>query len=164
MAGASGEASALGYEIARLDPPTIGEASAAAVQFLDAARTMARRSSRPLCVVAAGETTVALPLSGDIGIGGRNQEFALAAAAGLADLGVCALASVGTDGIDGPTSAAGAIADSTTIARAAARGLTPASFLARHDAHAFFGALDDLVVTGATGTNVGDLQVLLIAP
>ena len=163
MAGAAGAASALGYEIALLDPPTIGEASAAAVAFVERARALADRFARPLCVVASGETTVTLPLSGDVGRGGRNQEFALAAAAGLADLGVCALASVGTDGIDGPTNAAGAIVDSTTISRASARALTPASFLARHDAHSFFAALDDLVVTGATATNVGDLQVLLLA-
>ena len=161
MAGARDAASARGYEVACIDQPTIGESAAAAVLFLERVREIARRSSRPLCVVAAGETTVTLPLTGDVGVGGRNQEFALAAAPALADLGVCALASVGTDGIDGPTDAAGAIADSTTISRAAALGLTPAAFLARHDAHSFFAALDDLVVTGPTGTNVGDLQILV---
>ena len=72
-----------------------------------------------------------------------------------------ALASVGTDGIDGPTNAAGAIADATTIARAQALGLDASAALARHDSHPFFRALGDLVVTGPTGTNVGDLQVFL---
>jgi glycerate 2-kinase len=73
------------------------------------------------------------------------------------------LASVGTDGIDGPTDAAGAIADSTTAARAAAAALTPDHYLRDNDSCAFFRALGDLVVTGPTGTNVGDLQVILLA-
>jgi glycerate-2-kinase len=68
---------------------------------------------------------------------------------------------VGTDGIDGPTDAAGAIVDAMTIARAQAMGLDASAALARHDSHPFFRALGDLVVTGPTGTNVGDLQVFL---
>jgi len=97
------------------------------------------------------------------GIGGRNQEFALAAAMAMARLDGVALASVGTDGVDGPTNAAGAIADGTTIPRAQAMGLDASVALARHDSHRFFQALGDLIVTGPTGTNVGDLQVALIA-
>ena len=74
------------------------------------------------------------------------------------------LASVGTDGIDGPTDAAGAIVDSTTLdARAARPGSPPADFLDDNDAYAFFDALGDLIHTGPTGTNVGDLQVILLA-
>ena len=73
------------------------------------------------------------------------------------------VASVGTDGIDGPTDAAGAIADSTTIARAPPPGCQPARHLADNNAYAFFDALGDLIHTGPTGTNVGDLQVILIA-
>jgi len=73
------------------------------------------------------------------------------------------LASLGTDGIDGPTDAAGAIVDSTTVARARAAGLDPESFLADNNAYEFFRALGDLIHTGPTGTNVGDLQVILLA-
>jgi hydroxypyruvate reductase len=76
-----------------------------------------------------------------------------------------ALLSGGTDGIDGPTDAAGAICDSTTIDRARRAGLrTPAEYLADNDAYHFFEPLGDLVVTGPTGTNVGDILVLLLAP
>ena len=161
MEGARAAALELGYEVETIDPPVLGEASAAAASFIDRVRAIARgRTHRPLCVVASGETTVTLP-SDEGGLGGRNQEFALAAASALAGLGVCALASAGTDGIDGPTDAAGAIADSTTLARAAARGLDPHASLRTHDSYAFFRALDDLIVTGPTATNVGDLQILL---
>ena len=73
------------------------------------------------------------------------------------------LASAGTDGIDGPTDAAGAVADHTTTRRAAAAGLVPDRFLLDNNAYAFFDALGDLIHTGPTGTNVGDLQVILIA-
>jgi glycerate 2-kinase len=162
MDGACAEAASRGYVVERIAAPTAGEAPAAARAFIARVRDLARGSARPLCVVASGETTVTLPLSGRVGAGGRNQEFALAAASGLRDLGDCVLASVGTDGIDGPTNAAGAIADATTVTRAAALGLDADAVLAAHDAYPFFRALDDLIVTGPTGTNVGDLQVVLI--
>ena len=99
------------------------------------------------------------------GKGGRNQEFALAAAALLAEHGgMSVIASVGTDGIDGPTDAAGAIADGQTIERARRAGLaTPRSYLDDNNSHAFFESLGDLIHTGPTGTNVGDLQVFLLA-
>jgi glycerate-2-kinase len=71
--------------------------------------------------------------------------------------------SIGTDGIDGPTDAAGAIIDATTLTRAAAGGLDPAAYLRNNDSYHFFSALSDLVYTGPTGTNVGDVQVALIA-
>ena len=116
---------------------------------------------RPACIVSSGETTVHVTGAGK---GGRNQEFALAAAGVLADLGASAIvASVGTDGIDGPTDAAGAIADPTTISRAHAAGLSPEQHLFDNNAYAFFDALGDLIHTGPTGTNVGDLQVILVA-
>ena len=98
------------------------------------------------------------------GRGGRNQEFALAGAEPLAHAGgEAVLASVGTDGIDGPTDAAGAIADATTLERARRANLSPIQFLNDNNSYAFFAALDDLVRTGPTGTNVGDLQVILLA-
>ena len=159
MDGAAAEAARLGYHVERIGPPTLGDAAAAGRAFVELARARAARAGRPACVIASGETTVAL--TGTPGVGGRNQEFALAAALAMAKSGEVALASVGTDGIDGPTRAAGAIVDAMTIARAQAMGLDASAALARHDSHPFFHALGDLVVTGPTGTNVGDLQVLL---
>ncbi len=112
-------------------------------------------------MIASGETTVHVTGNGK---GGRNQELALAAAVPLAASKTpVALASVGTDGIDGPTDAAGAITDTTTLERALAAGLPPPdAFLANNDAYAFLAALGDLIHTGPTDTNVGDLQVVLI--
>jgi hydroxypyruvate reductase len=112
-------------------------------------------------VISAGETTVTVTGRGR---GGRNQEFTLAMAGPLARLGIqTAASSIGTDGIDGPTDAAGAIVDMTTLDRAAAAGLDPQRFFNDNNTYAFFDALGDLVRTGPTDTNVGDLQVVLIA-
>jgi glycerate 2-kinase len=161
MAGALEHAASRGYRVLRLDDPVVGEARTAAVSHVGAVLARAAGLPRPACVVSSGETTVHVTGRGK---GGRNQEFALAAA-DLLPLAAApvALASAGTDGIDGPTEAAGAIADSTTIDRAAAMGLVPGRFLSDNNAYAFFDALGDLIHTGPTGTNVGDLQVILLA-
>ena len=104
-----------------------------------------------------------MTVTGD-GLGGRNQEFALAAVPEMASFGRPAvLASAGTDGIDGPTDAAGALVDSTTLERARLAGVDWESTLAGHDAYHFFQPLGDLIVWGPTGTNVGDVQMLLVA-
>lgn len=114
-----------------------------------------------MCVISAGETTVTVRGGGK---GGRNQEFALGMINTLSALGPrVAAASIGTDGIDGPTDAAGAIVDSTTAARAVLQGLDADRYLADNNAYAFFDQLGDLIRTGPTSTNVGDLQVILIA-
>jgi hydroxypyruvate reductase len=122
-----------------------------------------RHSSEPLappaCVLAGGETTVTL--QGD-GLGGRNQEFALAAALDITGLDGVVVLSGGTDGTDGPTPAAGALADGDTVARVRSLGLAPESFLRRNDSYHLFHALDDLLITGPTGTNVMDMYVLLV--
>jgi hydroxypyruvate reductase len=112
-------------------------------------------------VLSAGETTVHVKGSGK---GGRNQEFALELADPISTLGaVVAVASLGTDGIDGPTDAAGAIVDATTMTRARACGLAaPARYLDDNNSYAFFAALDDLIRIGPTNTNVGDLQIVLM--
>jgi glycerate 2-kinase len=159
MDGVVEEARARGYHVLRIEPPTLGDARDAARAFAAELGQRCRSSLSPLCLVASGETTVRI--EGPAGLGGRNQEFALAAAAGMASFGDCALASIGTDGIDGPTDAAGAIVDSTTLARASARGLDAAAALSAHDSYTFFQALRDLVITGPTGTNVGDVQIFL---
>ena len=112
---------------------------------------------RPACIVAGGETTVTV--RGD-GLGGRNQELALAAAASIAGLDNVAIVALGTDGTDGPTDAAGAVCTGQTLQRAAHKGLSPAGFLANNDAYHFFEAIGDLIVTGPTNTNVNDLTLL----
>jgi hydroxypyruvate reductase len=105
-------------------------------------------------LVLAGETTVTV--TGD-GRGGRNQELALAASIALADRGDIVVLSLGTDGIDGMSRAAGAFADGTAVARGAEVGLDAADYLARNDSATFLEAVGDAVICGPTGTNVGDL-------
>jgi hydroxypyruvate reductase len=155
-------AATLGYHVHVLEQPVVGEARVAAAGHVMRVAGAARSSSRPLCVLSAGETTVHVTGHGK---GGRNQEFALAMAGDIAALGArAAAASVGTDGVDGPTDATGAIIDSTTIVRAAAAGLdAPHVYLDDNNTYAFFDALNDLIKTGPTSTNVGDLQAVLIA-
>jgi hydroxypyruvate reductase len=108
-------------------------------------------------VIAGGETTVTIR---GTGLGGRNQEFTLAAALDIAGLKNVLILSAGTDGADGPTDAAGAMADGTTITR----GHNAVEMLANNDSYHFFEPLGDLVKTGPTGTNVADIQILLVSP
>lgn len=115
----------------------------------------------PACVLSGGETTVTLRGSGK---GGRNQEFVLAAAIALEGSGEVTVLSAGTDGTDGPTDAAGAIADSITVQKARALGLDAARFLAENDSYHFFEKVEGLIQTGPTGTNVMDVSVLLVGP
>jgi hydroxypyruvate reductase len=159
MDGASDEARRLGYHVLRIDAPIVGEARDAAVEYVREVAAQTRSMRGRFCVVSSGETTVRVT---GHGTGGRNQEFALAAAAHLPEISdaVC-LASVGTDGRDGPTIAAGAFADASTIARADQLGLHAEQSLRDNDSFALFDRLGDLVVTGPTGTNVSDLQVLV---
>ncbi len=160
MHGAAHEAESRGYHVIRVDDAVVGDARDAGPALRRACVARAAGAGRPACIVSSGETTVRV--TGD-GTGGRNQEFALACAAPLAALGVsAALGSVGTDGIDGPTDAAGAIVDAATLGRAKSLNLQPQAFLDRNDAYRFFAALGDLVTTGPTGTNVGDLQIILL--
>jgi glycerate 2-kinase len=118
-----------------------------------------RPVQKPACVISGGETTVSVR---GTGMGGRNQEFALAAALEIGGLRDTVILSGGTDGTDGPTDATGAIADGTTVARAQALGLNPAAFLANNDSYHFFEPLGDLIKTGPTGTNVADIHLILV--
>jgi len=172
VAGAVEAARSRGYHVHTIDAPIVGEARHAPVLFAGEVGQALARLTPPLCIVGSGETTVHVTGSGR---GGRNQEFALAMLPFVAELtephgagsGSRALdavfGSIGTDGIDGPTDAAGAIIDATTAARAVARGLDALRYLHNNDSYHFFSALGDLVHTGPTGTNVGDVQVALIA-
>jgi hydroxypyruvate reductase len=113
----------------------------------------------PACVLSGGETTVTIHGTGK---GGRNQEFALAAAIDIDGLPGVVILSGGTDGTDGPTDAAGAVAEGTTVTRAREKGMEPVAYLDNNDAYHFFGSLGDLLVTGPTLTNVMDLRVVLV--
>ena len=96
------------------------------------------------------------------GKGGRNQEFALASAIGIEGLPNTVILSGGTDGTDGPTDAAGAVADGTTVSRARNAGMDPSAYLENNDSYHFFKKLDDLLITGPTLTNVMDLRIILV--
>jgi len=157
--GAQHAAEAMGYRVVYLPAATKGEARDTARAFMSEALRVSAATPGPVCVLASGETTVTVRGQGK---GGRNQEFALAVAAGLAsNAEAIVLGSAGTDGIDGPTDAAGAVVDRLTLERARAAGLDADAALTRNDAYNFFAPLNDLIRWGPTGTNVGDLHVLL---
>lgn len=115
----------------------------------------------PGVAICAGETTVTVRGEGR---GGRNQELALAAGLALQGCPELTLLSAGTDGIDGPTPAAGAFADGQTVSRGMERGLDARDYLGRNDAYSYLRSTQDLLVTGPTQTNVGDLMLVLRHP
>jgi hydroxypyruvate reductase/glycerate 2-kinase len=159
------KAEGLGYRVLNLGSYIEGETQAVAVALAGLVRSVradGQPLSPPVCLLSGGETTVTL-VAGH-GLGGRNQEFVLAAAVKLGPGGLhqVILLSGGTDGEDGPTDAAGAAADEATWATAESLHLDPATFLGRHDAYHFFEATGDLLKTGLTQTNVMDVRVILI--
>ena len=162
LKAAGQEAKRLGYHPLILSSKVEGEAREVA-KFYAAIASEVLSSGNPLkppvCVLAGGETTVTL--KGD-GRGGRNQEFALAAALAITGLDNVVVLSGGTDGTDGPTDAAGAMADGTTVARALEKGLDPKDFLRRNDSYTLFQHLENLLMTGPTRTNVMDMYMLLV--
>jgi hydroxypyruvate reductase len=145
-------ARAAGFRVAILTTEMQGHTHDAARRFAAALR----QATAPTVVLAGGETTLAVEGNGR---GGRNQEFALVAALELQGLDNVALLSAGSDGSDGPTDAAGAFVDGSSVARARARGLDPQDFLRRHDSYPLLDALGDLHRTGPTGTNVMDIAI-----
>jgi glycerate 2-kinase len=162
IAAAEACARSLGYRTLVLSTTIEGEAREIARMHAAIAREILssnRPLRRPACLLSGGETTVTVR---GRGLGGRNQEFVLAAILALDGLGPVTILSAGTDGIDGPTDAAGAIADSSTLARAASLGLDARRFLDDNDSYRFFEPLDALLKTGPTGTNVADIRALLI--
>ena len=139
-----GEARELGRDLAR--------------RATDLSRSLTA-NARPYALIAGGETTVTV--RGD-GLGGRNCELALAAAVELAGLPGCLVLAGSTDGVDGPTDAAGALADGGTVARARDLGLDARAALDRNDSYRFFEPLEDLILTGPTGTNLMDVTLALV--
>ncbi len=159
MDGARQAATALGYHVFVVPGPVTGEARDVAPRWLAQARELMRHAPRPACVISSGETTVRVTGTGR---GGRNLEFALALAEEVSSATPMAMASIGTDGIDGSSGVAGGVIDSTTMTRATALGLErPGSYLAANDSLAYFAPLDDVIRLGRTDTNVGDLQVIV---
>lgn len=114
---------------------------------------------KPVAIVGGGETTVTVT---GHGLGGRNQELALSAAVEVAGVEGCVFASLSTDGVDGPTDAAGAIVDMYTVKRAHALKLKPERFLKENASYHFFQKMGDLIFTGQTGTNVNDISVIVL--
>jgi glycerate 2-kinase len=150
-----------GVDTVLLTLPLEGEAKCAGNILSVVAREVLASGNpkpKPVAIIAGGETTVKVTGNGK---GGRNQELVLSSAQKL-DIDEAVVVCVGTDGLDGPTDAAGAIADSTTLKRAATAGLNPREFLAANDSYHFFAALGDLVFTGQTGTNVNDIAIIII--
>jgi glycerate 2-kinase len=157
------KAEALGYRALVLSNAVEGEARKVAVDYAAVAKdVLADRGQvhRPACIISGGETTVTI--EGD-GLGGRNQEFALAAAVEIDGMEGIVVLSGGTDGTDGVPDAAGAIVDGTTVQRAREKGLDARDYLRRNDSYHFLRTVGDLLVTGPTLTNVMDLQLVLVA-
>lgn len=149
---AAEEARRLGFRQAYLADDWHGEAREAGKRFVE---LLLRESGKgPACCIAGGETTVAVHGAGK---GGRNLEAALAAAIVLDGKKDAALATFATDGIDGPTDAAGAVVTGKTVGRARKLGMDPLRFLEENNSYPFFAALEDLIITGPTGTNVNDI-------
>jgi glycerate 2-kinase len=162
---AAQKANTLGFKTMILGTEVEGESKDIARFFAAIAREIGRSGnpiSPPACVLAAGETTVTVR---GHGLGGRNQEMALAWAISMAQRfspSPCCFASVATDGTDGPTSAAGGLVDPFTCSRAVEMGLIPLKYLRSNDSSNFLKATGDLIVTGPTQTNLMDLQILLV--
>lgn len=162
VAEAEKKARELGYHTLVLSTRIEGEAREVGLVYAGIAKEIAASGQplvAPACVIAGGETTVQVRGEGK---GGRNQELVLSGAIHLNGWQNVVLFSGGTDGTDGPTDAAGAVADGQTVLRANQRGLSAQAYLKNNDAYHFFKALDDLLVTGATGTNVADVAFVLV--
>ena len=162
LKAASEEAHMLGYNTLILSSMIEGDTTEAAGFHTALIKEIVRSGhpvGPPACLISGGETTVVVKGKGK---GGRNQEFCLAAALELEGLTGVFILSGGTDGTDGPTDAAGAVADGDTVARALAKGLNPREFLRENDSYHFFEHLGDLLITGPTNTNVMDLRLMLV--
>jgi len=162
LQAAAKAAESFGYRPIILSSKVEGEAREVARFYAAIAKEILSSSNPvepPVCLLCGGETTVTLLGNGR---GGRNQEFALAAALAIDGWDNIVLLSGGTDGTDGPTDAAGAIADGNTVARARNKGMDPREYLQRNDSYSLFQKLDDHLMTGPTLTNVMDIYMLLV--
>lgn len=162
LAGAS-QAGVEGFQTIILPAALAGEARSAGeilAQKLKDRAQPERPAPQPSCLIAGGETTVTLSNIKQPGVGGRNLELALSALPLLDGVDNCLLLTLATDGEDGVSGAAGAVVSGESLRRCQQMGLDPTDYLARHDSYTLFKALDDLLITGTTGTNVNDLCFL----
>jgi glycerate-2-kinase len=156
------EAKKLGLNALLLSSLIQGEARHVGTVYAAIAKEVVNNDNpiqKPAAIIAGGETTVTVVGRGR---GGRNQELVLSASLGIEGLSGVAVASIGTDGVDGPTDAAGAIADGRTMIRSRAKKLDAITYLKSNDSYTFFKHLNDLIFTGPTGTNVNDISVMII--
>ena len=163
LAAAKQRAETLGYHVWIVTHAMTGESRHAAKSHVGLIKEIVRTNkpvTRPACLLSGGETTVTVR---GHGMGGRNQEFCLAAAMEIEGMEGVVILSGGTDGTDGPTDAAGGVVDGWTLDRGKAKNLDAAESLAENDAYHFLRATDDLLMTGPTLTNVMDLQITLLA-
>jgi len=167
-------AESLGFDVSHREAGVQGDAALAGRRLAQLAISAGATGVRePVCILLGGETTVTVR---GTGVGGRNQELALAAAVALRDahrqasgdaqarLARIAIASFATDGTDGPTDAAGAYASTGTCAAALSSGQAADRALANNDSHAFFESTRSLLRTGPTGTNVNDVSLAIVYP
>jgi glycerate 2-kinase len=162
LAAARQKAMSLGYNCLILSSRLVGETRVVAQVHAAMAReilAVGHPLATPACLLSGGETTVTIKGNG---LGGRNQEFALAAALDIDSAQHVVVLSGGTDGTDGPTDAAGALADDTTASKSRSAGLDIQRHLDNNDAYPLFRKLGDLLITGPTQTNVMDLRVILV--
>ena len=161
---ACAEAKALGFNTLLLSTFVEGEASEVAKLAVALGREVQANGdpvAAPACLILGGETTVTL--GSNPGLGGRNQELALAAALGLEGTAGITVVSLATDGSDGPTESAGGLVDGGTVQRSRQQGLDAPKSLRRHDAYPFLKKTDDLLMTGPTQTNVNDLIFVFVS-
>ena len=162
LKAAKSKADELGYNSLILSSFIEGETREVARVHAAIAKEILKRDlpiRRPACIISGGETTVTI---WGKGLGGRNQEFVLAVAIEVDGLEDVVILSGGTDGTDGPTDAAGAVADGLTVKRAKSMGLDPKRYLRENDSYHFFQTLGDLLITGPTFTNVMDLRLMIV--
>jgi hydroxypyruvate reductase/glycerate 2-kinase len=159
---AKNKAQALGFRAEIISSDISGEASEVGRWLAEKAIRIkdSRGQGVSRCLISGGETTVTVTGEGK---GGRNMELALSFAMTIEGIDGITLLSAGTDGTDGPTDAAGAIVDGTTIEEARNLGLDPAKYLENNDSYNFFKQIDSLLITGPTGTNVMDVQIVLVS-
>ncbi|HDZ83659.1 MAG TPA: hypothetical protein ENH45_00430 [Nitrospirae bacterium] len=156
-------ARSMGYETEILSSKLIGDAHKAAKwlagKSLEFKAKKDRLQLKPRCLICGGETTVTVKGKGK---GGRNTEFALVFAMDVEGIESITMLSAGTDGTDGPTDAAGAMVNGETIESARGLGLDPEKYLEENDSYNFFNKMGSLIITGPTGTNVMDIQIVII--
>ncbi len=158
---ACAQARALGYSARVVTTSLTGEARTAGAEIIRAVQEERARNKTKTALIYAGETTVTVHGNG---VGGRNQELVLGAALAMDGVSGLAIVSLGTDGVDGPTDAAGAVADGKSVGKARAHGIDAGAALAANDTHTFWKSIGGLVRTGPTGTNVMDITVALAVP